>query len=411
MSPNRRSFLKSLPLAACTPSLISRGSDASDDLAPVAPLFDLASVAPTPLPIKSVELLKSDVAWFVRTRTTDGAEGICVCSERIDYFYPILTQRVAPYFVGKDARDLESLIDGVYVHGSNYKLAGIPLWFCVAAVECSLLDLLGKVAAKPVYELLGGAVRKDIRVYLSSLRRDTTPQQEIAWLAPRVEETGVEAIKIKVGGRMSRNRDASPGRSESLARLARDTFGPHFCLQADANGSYDAPHGIEVGRMLQDLGFYFLEEPCPFEELEATKQVADALEMAIAGGEQDASLPRFQSMARDRVVDILQPDISYNGGLLRACRVARIAAQAGLPITPHSPQAGALVAFMLQFAACTPNIGPYMEFPGMPRKPDSWYSPTFEPRKGVIPVPTGQGLGIEIDPAVIARARLVSGHA
>ena len=65
---------------------------------------------------------------------------------------------------------------------------------------------------------------------------------------------------------------------------------------------------------------------------------------------------------------------------------------------------------MLQFAACTPNIGPFMEFPGYPRKPDTWYSPTFEPRQGTLPVPTAPGLGIEVDPAVMARARLVTGE-
>lgn len=412
MSLDRRWFLKSLPLASLAASVSAVLAQASDhEEAQETPLFNLRGVSSTPLKVASIELLRGDVAWFVRARTAEGAEGLAVCGDRIEYLYPILTQRVAPYFVGKDARDLETLIDGVYVHESNYKLAGVPFWYCVAAVELSLLDLLGKVARKPVHDLLGGALRREIPVYLSSLRRDTTPEQEIAWLAPRLEETGSRAIKIKVGGRMSKNQDAAPGRSENLARLARKTFGPSVTLQADANGSYDAAKGIEVARMLQDLDFYFLEEPCPFEDLEATKQVADALDMAIAGGEQDASLPRFETMARDRVVDILQPDITYNGGLLRACRVARIAARAGLPITPHSPQTGAQVALMLQFAACTPNIGPFMEFPGYPRKPDAWYSPAFEPRNGTLPVPTGPGLGIEIDPAVVAKARPVSGEA
>jgi L-alanine-DL-glutamate epimerase-like enolase superfamily enzyme len=367
-------------------------------------LFQLHEVSKTPLAIASVELLRTRVGSFVRSTTADGASGLAFASERIDYLHPILTRLVAPYFVGKDARDLESLIDGVYIHNSNYKLAGLAFWCCVAWVEYSLLDLLGRVANRPVGGLLGGVIRRDVPVYLSSLRRDNTPEQEVDWLGRRLEQTGARAVKIKIGGRMSRNADAAPGRTEQLIALARKRFGEQVALMADANGSYDSAKGIEVGRKLQDLSFAFYEEPCPFEELEETKRVADALEMTVAGGEQDASLPRFRWMAAQRVVDLLQPDVTYNGGLIRTIRVARVAAAAGLQITPHSPAAGPSAVPMLQFASRTPNLGQFQEYRGEVVPPVDWCTPAFEIQSGTVKVPTGPGLGIEIDPAVLRSA-------
>jgi len=353
-----------------------------------------------------VELLKSGSHHFVRTTSSDGAVGISECNDRIRYLYPILQQLVMPYFKGKDARDIESLVDGVYLHGSNYKLAGLAFWCCVGWVEFSIFDLLGKVAKKSVGELLGGVIRTDIPVYMSSMRRDTTPEQEVEWVGKRLEETGAKACKLKIGGRMSRNADASPGRTDHLIPLARKTFGDAIAIHVDANGSYDSAKAIEVGRMLEANNVYFFEEPCPFEELEETKRVADALTMPVAGGEQDASLPRFAWMIRNRVVDIVQPDLDYNGGFVRASRVARMAAAANMPITPHGPQGGLSTAYLVHFASATLNMGKFQEY-NAADKPDNWFEPNLEVKSGAIRVPTGPGLGVTIDPAVLAKAEPV----
>jgi L-alanine-DL-glutamate epimerase-like enolase superfamily enzyme len=344
----------------------------------------------------------------VRSTSADGAVGVAATNERVKYLYPILLQKVIPYFVGKDARKLEELIEGVYVHQSNYKLAGLALWCCVGWVECSLLDLLGQRAGQPAGELLGGVIRREVPVYLSSMRRDTTPEQEVEWVGKRLAETGAKAVKLKIGGRMSNNADAAPGRTERLVALARKTFGDQITIYVDANGSYDAAHAIEVGRMLEAHHVGFYEEPCPFEELEQTKQVADALTMPVAGGEQDACLPRFAWMVRNRVVDVVQPDVNYNGGLLRAIRVARLAAAADVPITPHSPQQGPDFAALLAFASCTPNIGSYLEYNAAPRKRAGWYSPSLEVKGGVVAVPPGPGLGVTIDTEVLTKAKRVN---
>ena len=370
-------------------------------------MFHLHNVSSAPVKIAGIELLRTDEHYFVRATSEDGAVGVAVPNERIQYLYPILQQRVIPYFVGKDARDLEALVDGVFLYQSNYKLAGLALWCCVAYVELSLLDLLGKLADKPVGELLGGVLRREIPVYLSSLRRDTSPEEEVAWVGERVAVTGTKAVKLKVGGRMSANADAAPGRTDRLIPLARESFGDDVTLYVDANGSYDSATAIQVGRMLEAHDVAFYEEPCPFDAYEETKRVADALTLPVAGGEQDTSLARWEWMVENRGVDIVQPDITYNGGLIRTCRVARMAEGAGMPVTPHSPQPGISLAYMLHFASRTPNIGKHLEYRAAPQKKQTWYAPALEVENGVVPVPTGPGLGITIDPELLRRAEKV----
>jgi L-alanine-DL-glutamate epimerase-like enolase superfamily enzyme len=397
---DRRTFL--LTSGSAIAALGTRAQAAAPEYE--RPLFDLGKVSSSPVKVESIDLLQSGSSYFVRSRSTDGATGIVVAKDPIQDYAPILFRRVIPFFIGKDARDLETLIDEVYVR--NYKLAGQPFWLPVGSVEQSLFDLLGRVANKPVSELLGGARKKQIPVYLSGSARELNAEQEVEIYVKGVEATGAKAVKFKIGGRMSRNADAYPGRTETMMKLARKRLGDKMIIYTDANGSYDAAKAIEVGRMLQDLNCGFYEEPCPWEELSETKKVADALDIKIAAGEQDASLWRFQWMLETGVMQIVQPDLNYNGGFIRAARVARMARKYGIPIVPHNTQTGAAGVKILHFASAIPNAGDFMEYPWRkPAQPESWYSPNLEIKNGAIQVPAGPGLGIEIDAKYLAAAR------
>jgi L-alanine-DL-glutamate epimerase-like enolase superfamily enzyme len=370
-----------------------------------APLFGLHKKFSSPVKIASVEFLAKGKATFVRATSTDGVSGL-VRTKEIEDFLPILQHRVIPAFVGKDARDLESLVDDVYI--PNYKIAGQPFWSPVAAVEHAVWDLLGRTAKKPVSELMNGMKRKVIPVYLSGSGRETTAEEEVDVYVRGLAETNTKAVKFKIGGRMSRNVDAYPGRTKKMMELARKRMGDDVTIYVDANGSYDAASAIEVGKWLTGLGVKFFEEPCPWEEISETKKVADALTMEIAGGEQESSLWKIEDMIKRRVVDIIQPDMNYCGGLIRASRVARMAAAAGMKIVPHNTQTDAAACKILQFAATTDNIGARMEFPhrGIP-KTESWYTPNFRVKDGMVPVPTGPGLGVDFDPEYVRQLRKV----
>jgi L-alanine-DL-glutamate epimerase-like enolase superfamily enzyme len=357
-----------------------------------APVLKLDALT-SPVIIDSVDLFRRGPDEFVRVRTRDGAEGVSLTNSRGSYLFPILQQLIVPYFVGKDARDLETHLWEVYRYRDNYKLQGLAFWSPLAWMEFAILDLLGRIANRPIGQLLGTIVRHEVPFYVASGRRDSTPEQEVEYLLRLLDETQAKAVKFRVGGRMSRNADAMPGRTERLIPLARRTLGDNIDLHADSNSSYDPPEAIRVGRMLEEVRAVYFEEPCRFDELEPTRRVADALTIPVAGGEQEYSQWRFQWMIRNRGVDIVQPDLHYYGGLIRSTRVARMAALAKLPTTVHI-SGGFGFVYMLHFASYTPDIGRYQEYKqGLERYGD-WFDPPLEIRNGALTVPSGPGVGI-----------------
>lgn len=363
---------------------------------------------PSPVIIESMELLFNNGLYFLRSRSKDGSEGIAVASDRAEYLHPLLKQLIIPYFLGKDARDLETLLDGVYVYESNYKLSGLALWCCISWVEASLLDMLGRIAGEPVGELLGGVIRKEVPIYVASGNRGTTPEEEIEVLERKIQDTGAKAIKFKVGGRMSKNADSIRGRSESLIYLTRQTFGDEMDIHADGNGSYDPPVAIEYGRMLEDINAFFYEEPCPFEHLEDTKEVADALDIPMAFGEQETSMRRFRWIIANDAAQVIQPDLQYNGGFIRNTRVARMAALKGIPVTPHI-SSGFGYVYVLHFASYIPNIGKYQENKAGVKETGYLFAPQMEVKNGVIQAPTSPGLGMDysVVNSILRKAYLV----
>jgi L-alanine-DL-glutamate epimerase-like enolase superfamily enzyme len=372
------------------------------------PLFKLHDVSRTPVIVESIDLVSWREIHFLRAKGKGGAEGLVMISEGRNFLTAMLKERILPFFAGRDARDLETLVDEIYVYKWNYKYAGSAFWTTVAWVEAALFDLLGKATGKPVCDLLGGRRRDQVPVYVSSLIRETSAEEEVEWVGRRIEQTRSKAVKLKIGGRLSRNADASPGRTERLIALARRTWGGEMKIYVDANGSYDAPHALEVAKMLKAHGVVFFEEPCPFEDLDETKVVADALDIPVAGGEQDASLPRFEYMARNRVVDILQPDLLYNGGFIRNHRANVIARHYGLPLTPHSPYLGPRQALTTHFCATLAELPIEMEYAAaLPKGSMDWFSPRIEVKDGLVAVPSGPGLGIEFAPEVVNALQVV----
>ena len=358
-----------------------------------APVLQLDGID-SPLVIESIELLRKDREYIVRVRSKDGAEGVAVTNDRAQYLYPILNRLVIPYFIGKDARNLESHLFEVYRYQSNYKLQGLALWCPVAWIEFALLDMMGRVSGKSFGQLFGSVVRQQVPFYIASGRRDSTPEEEVEYLAGLVAETGAKAVKFRVGGRMSRNADAMPGRTEKLIPLARKRLGDNIDIHADANSSYDPPKAIEVGRMLEDINAVYFEEPCPFDHFEDTKKVTDALTIPVAGGEQESSQRRFRWAIYNQGVDIVQPDLQYYGGLIRSKRVARMAALAGMPTTVHI-SGGFGFVYMLHFASFTPDVGTYQEYKKGTERYSNWFDPPLEIRDGSISVPKGPGVGIK----------------
>lgn len=417
MKPTRRGFLR-LAAGASALSLVptrltsaqKQSREIGDDAlrqAAEKPVLDLKNLS-QPIIIESVQLLRKGRDYIVRVRSKDGAEGVSVDNGRGDILHPIFNKLVVPYFVGKDARDLEEHLFGVYRHQDNYKLQGLALWCPVALVEFAILDLIGRMTGKSMGDLLGGVNRTRVPFYIASGRRDTPPQQEIEHLRHLIEETGAKAIKYRVGGRMNRNIDAMPGRTETLIPLTRKVFGDKIAIHADANSSYDPLQAIKVGRMLEEIKAVLFEEPCPFDNLEDTKKVTDTLTIPVALGEQEYSEWRFRWTIRNRVADIIQPDLFYYGGMIRSIRVARMAELRDLTTTPHI-SGGFGFVYMLHFASCTKKVGPWQEYKEGVKKYGDWFNPPLRIIDGALSVPQGPGVGIAEPKELLKDAEVVKG--
>ena len=409
----RRNFLKMVALAGGASWLRAAfaSSPTADDLARIAdqPVLD-TSFLKREVNVASVELLKNGRVFLIRTRSTDGVEAVTVPNPaRMALMHPLFLRQVAPFFVGKDARELERWLWDVYRRDSNYKLQGLALWVCVAAIEMALLELMAQTAQRPLADFFGGTRRRDIPVYVASGNRGNSPDAELEHLRKLVADSGARALKFRLGGRMSRNADSLPGRSEALIPKVRAAFGDAMTLYADANSSYGTREAIRLGRLLEAHHYGFYEEPCPFDDLWSTRAVADALTIPVAGGEQEFSLHRWRWVIANRALDIVQPDLHYGGGLIRATTVARMAAAAGMNVVPHMSGGGLGYLDVVQFASFTPNIGDFMEFKGNTDLPVSCPTSSLKCENGVVRCPAGPGFGVVLDPDFIRAAKPAQG--
>jgi L-alanine-DL-glutamate epimerase-like enolase superfamily enzyme len=356
--------------------------------------------------IKSAQLLQWKKNLFVVVTDENNNRGITLCNTRMEYLSGIFNGLVAPFFIGKDAASIRQLAEDVYKEERNYKFSGMPFWNCAGHIEVAVWDLLGKVENKPVHQLLGKQLRTALPMYLSSLTRDNTAEEEVDRILPALAATGCKAVKVKVGGRMGNDAGANK-RSYAIVTLLRKKADPSLTIYADANSSFDVKQGIEMGKFLEANGVDIFEEPCPWEDFESNKKVNVALKkIKIAGGEQDTSFYRFEWYCKNNGLDVLQPDTFYNGGISRTLRVADLCRQYNKHFAPHSPKADPLEAPFLHLMSVAPNVYGYQEFPlsGVGKKQDGWWTPHFELKNGMMAVPDKPGLGIEYDEQIFKEA-------
>jgi L-alanine-DL-glutamate epimerase-like enolase superfamily enzyme len=362
----------------------------------------------TPVVIESIDLVRAEKQIFVQIRAK-GADlvGIAVCNERMNNLHSLLKGLIVPFYIGKDAREIVAMAEDVFLDERNYKYGGMPFWNAAGSVEIAVWDLLGRIANQPVHQFLGDKKREELPVYLSSLTRETTAEQETQFLKEKLAATGAKAIKIKVGGRM-KNTPQYEARTQALVPLIRKTLGDSMTIYADANGSYTPEEGIRIAKLLENNGIDIFEEPCAWENYAGNRQVRKSLKrMKLAGGEQDSSWWRWLDVAETHVYDVLQPDLFYNGGIVRALKVAHLAAANGRFFAPHSPKADPLHAPFSQVMAVAPAVYGFQEYPSNAKKQPSWYTPNIVIKNGAFPILNGVGLGIEYDGRVFEKAEKI----
>jgi L-alanine-DL-glutamate epimerase-like enolase superfamily enzyme len=351
--------------------------------------------------IARLETFATQFVCFVRVTTDSGDQGWGQTSTyNADITASIFHRQVAPWALGADAFDIEALVSRI--EEREHKFPGSYRCRALAGLDTALWDLRGRIERKPVVELLGGKPRR-LRAYASSMRRDITPQAEAERLVRLRDEQGFDAFKWRVGAECGHDVDEWPGRTEEIVPTVARALGSDVAKLVDANSGFSPRRAIEVGRLLEAHGIAHYEEPCPYWNLKETKQVADALSIDVTGGEQDCELGIWERMIEMRAVDVVQPDVMYMGGIARTLKVARMAAAAGLPCTPHSANRSLVTLCTMHLLGAIPNAGKYLEFSIEGRDYYPWEEGLFlgnpyAVQDGHLSIPSEPGWGVEINP-------------
>ena len=357
--------------------------------------------------IAKLETFTSEFVCFVRLTTDSDAVGWGQTSTyNADITAQIFHRQVAPWALGADALDIGALV--ARIEEREHKFPGSYRCRALAGLDTALWDLHGKLAGKPVVELLGGKQRR-LRAYASSMKRDISPDDEAARLVRLRDEQGFDAFKWRVAAECGHDVDEWPGRTEAIVPRVARALGSGVAKLVDANSGFSPPRAIEVGRLLESEGISHFEEPCPYWKLEQTRQVSAALELDVAGGEQDWDLATWKQMIDMRAVDIVQPDVMYMGGLSRTLQVVEMAARAGLPVTPHSANLSLVTMCTMHLLGAIPNAGKYLEFSiegadYYPWQEGLFLGNPYAIEDGSVSIPAEPGWGVVIDPAWLALA-------
>lgn len=357
--------------------------------------------------IDRLETFSNQYVGFVRVTTDGGEQGWGQMSTyNADITAQVFHRQIAPWALGADALDIEHLID--LIPENEHKFPCSYLFRALSGLDTALWDLRGKLEQKSVCELLGGTPRA-FPVYASSMKRgEITPGDEALRLARLRDAQGFEAFKFRVGKVCGHDQDEWPGRTEAIVPAVRRALGDGARLLVDGNSAYTPRKAIEVGRMLEDHGVVHFEEPCPYWQHHWTREVRDSLRLDVTGGEQDCDLTLWQYMIEQHVVDIVQPDVFYVGGVTRLLKVARMAAQAGIKVTPHSANHSLVTLVTLHVMGALENAGDYVEYSIEGADYYPWEQGLFRSglsvKDGKVQIPHEPGWGVEVCPQWLAKS-------
>jgi L-alanine-DL-glutamate epimerase-like enolase superfamily enzyme len=362
--------------------------------------------------IESVELLRYERSFICRVRSIDGAEGISVGHGELNTLWPIFVNKVQPFFIGQDARELDLIMDRIFVYNLNFRYNGRAIGIPLATIEFAILDMLGKISGKSLGQLIGEIHNPEVGVYMATEFRHLPLEEHFERIKETVAKYDTNALKIKVGYQHFGTTDiyyaGLPGKTEELIPLVREHYGDQITLYADSNGYYNVEGAIEVGKILEEYKYSYFEEPVLYWHFEEIKAVADALTIPIANGEQDQSYYNFRWLIANDGIEVVQPDNFYFGGYIRSMKVALMANAFGKTCVPHMSGGDLGYLYDIHFVSAIPNAGPHHETHGLQTHvPFECPTSPLEIKDGKIKVPTGPGLGINIDPEFIKLHKLV----
>jgi galactonate dehydratase len=348
----------------------------------------------------------------VRVETDEGVTGIGESSTTEPFMAASVVARLAEWMIGRDPSRIQEVWQQAYQRYFNVR-GGNLLLCAISGIEQALWDIKGKVAGLPVYELLGGAVRDRVPVYVNHMFfGGDLAYDPAAWAerAAAAVDRGFRAIKIDPYGAL--HDYATPAQlrhATAIVQAVRDAIGPDVELAVDSHARFAIGTAIRAGRALDGLDLLFLEEPVPPENVDALRRMRQALTVPLASGERVYTKWGFRTLLEAQAVEVIQPDVAHCGGIFEARLIAAQAESHYVQVAPHNWYGPVALAASLQLDACTPNLLiqeqplPYEE---TPQQRDLLTTP-LRLEDGALIVPTGAGLGITLDKEIFARYRLV----
>jgi galactonate dehydratase len=336
---------------------------------------------------------------LVEVRTDAGITGV---GEALARFSPkayadLIETSLKPRLVGGNPTD-------IMAHWRTMRRAlsgrsGGMLFEAIAGVDIALWDILGKVACLPIHRLLGGVGRTEVPVYAASVNwgSDEFMDREL----DRYLEKGFPRIKVKIANPVKEARR----RIERLRMRAGDDI--ELCV--DANWAYTLEEAVEVGRALTDNAYFWFEEPLRPEDERGYEELHRRCATPLAAGESNYTLDQAMRLVENRTLSYLQPDVARAGGITETRRMAEFAAAHDVQYAPHIGMSGIVCeTASVHLAAAMPNLRAMeCETDTSPFKTAITGAPPGADRQkdGLLPVPTGPGLGIEIDWDAVKRLR------
>ena len=316
-----------------------------------------------------------------------------------------VVQSVAPWLIGEDPLRTDYLWQMIYARLRDHGQKGVVIEG-LSGIDIALWDIKGKHFGVPAHRLMGGPIRNEVQAYATGLyrRKSGDPLRYLAEEAAGYVAEGFKAVKLKVG--FGVEEDAA------VTRAVREAIGPDVALMVDANHAYDAVAAIRLGRMIEPYDIGWFEEPVPPEDVAGYRAVKAALSIPVAGGECEFTRFGFRDLLVSRAIDIIQPDTCAAGGLSECKKIADMAEAFGVRYNPHVWGTGIAIAASLQLLAVLPPhtpvslapIQPMLEFDRTehPIRQSLLVQP-IEHSGGIVRVPDGPGLGIEVDRDALAR--------
>jgi L-alanine-DL-glutamate epimerase-like enolase superfamily enzyme len=336
--------------------------------------------------------LTARVTSIVKVTATGGLVGWGAAYSHPDLVRIVVEAHLKPFLLGRDPTEVEALWGRMYRLTRWYGRKGAAM-SALGALDTAFWDLRGKAAGKPVHVLLGGE-RRRVPVYASALLWKDDVGALAAEAASYIDQ-GFRRVKMRLG----RNEDYDL----AAVRAVRQAVGPANGVIVDASMRYDLETAIRIGKVIEELGAYWFEEPFEPEDIDSYAALRKALKVPIAAGENDFGLQGFREMLRAGALDIVQPDACRAGGISEVLAVGRMAQQFGAQVGTHTwSDAVALVANMHVVGALPNGISVEMDRTGNPFIDELLVEP-LRVADGHLTLSDRPGLGIDVDEAVLRR--------